>query len=431
MNFLSKAWLIVLPTIFLHSANANALADQRLNQTYQKAMETLTKTQQTALRDAQRAWLNYRDVNCKISNELLKEDTSACQTRLAHTQIKNLESLITGKDIFTITEQKQTAQQDLALTTYGEVTKKALTQLQAEIRKINSTKYPQQFSELERHYQNSQKLYCLALTEATAIYPNNCAAQFTLGYMSDVSNFLPNPSMQNILYNFVNKGVRQYKTTGTLSPEAYRYRRGDTTLAEAYYYFDERYGLDLLEKLSGQSIYITSPHKNFELTTGEYTQMGRYNPRFLQWVHQQLKLVRQNQSINVNGLDIPEHIRETVHLYLFTGFQLQKNPKAKEALITFTEKMICTDKDDFYDYLDQKNDHDLGRLRKKANLFVGDEYSPLHAMRFWGRRGVDGTDQLFFDLLVELFEIIEPQSIQQIKSAAQSGVGTYQAREDR
>lgn len=40
--------------------------DALLNQSYQEAMDRLTPEVQTALRDAQRAWISYRDAQCDM-----------------------------------------------------------------------------------------------------------------------------------------------------------------------------------------------------------------------------------------------------------------------------------------------------------------------------------------------------------------------------
>ena len=40
--------------------------DSRLNSAYKKAMAGLEGPQQTQLREAQRAWIKYRDTNCKL-----------------------------------------------------------------------------------------------------------------------------------------------------------------------------------------------------------------------------------------------------------------------------------------------------------------------------------------------------------------------------
>ncbi|CAI8798997.1 LprI domain-containing protein [Pseudomonas donghuensis] len=40
--------------------------DSRLNSAYKKAMAALEGPQQTQLREAQRAWIKYRDANCNL-----------------------------------------------------------------------------------------------------------------------------------------------------------------------------------------------------------------------------------------------------------------------------------------------------------------------------------------------------------------------------
>ncbi|MFI8748122.1 lysozyme inhibitor LprI family protein [Pseudomonas sp. NPDC077186] len=44
--------------------------DARLNQNYKAAMQALTPTQQTQLRDAQRLWIKFRDADCALLGSL-------------------------------------------------------------------------------------------------------------------------------------------------------------------------------------------------------------------------------------------------------------------------------------------------------------------------------------------------------------------------
>lgn len=44
--------------------------DARLNQNYKAAMQALTPTKQTQLRDAQRLWIKFRDAECTLLGSL-------------------------------------------------------------------------------------------------------------------------------------------------------------------------------------------------------------------------------------------------------------------------------------------------------------------------------------------------------------------------
>lgn len=44
--------------------------DARLNQNYKAAMQALTPAQQTQLRDAQRLWIKFRDIDCALLGSL-------------------------------------------------------------------------------------------------------------------------------------------------------------------------------------------------------------------------------------------------------------------------------------------------------------------------------------------------------------------------
>ncbi|QKF73852.1 LprI family protein (DUF1311 domain) [Aliarcobacter faecis] len=44
------------------------LEDKRLNQAYKKAMQTIKKDKRDELKEVQRAWIKYRDLNCNFNS---------------------------------------------------------------------------------------------------------------------------------------------------------------------------------------------------------------------------------------------------------------------------------------------------------------------------------------------------------------------------
>lgn len=72
--------------------------DTRLNQSYKTAMNSLEQPQQVKLRDAQRAWVKYRDANCTMyygmtGGTIDQLNGSGCEVDMTKQRADELEKL--------------------------------------------------------------------------------------------------------------------------------------------------------------------------------------------------------------------------------------------------------------------------------------------------------------------------------------------------
>ncbi|MDE1937695.1 MAG: lysozyme inhibitor LprI family protein [Alphaproteobacteria bacterium] len=73
-------------------------ADQRLNQAYRQTMATLDDTSRERLRNAQRAWIGFRDRQCNAETAQNRGGSmfpmlySGCMTRLTNARTRELQS---------------------------------------------------------------------------------------------------------------------------------------------------------------------------------------------------------------------------------------------------------------------------------------------------------------------------------------------------
>ncbi|MBF0495448.1 MAG: DUF1311 domain-containing protein [Deltaproteobacteria bacterium] len=69
-------------------------ADQELNQVYAEAMKHLTEPQKQKLKEAQRAWLKYRDTNFEFVKELNRDSGTYASIELADYQATMVEKRV-------------------------------------------------------------------------------------------------------------------------------------------------------------------------------------------------------------------------------------------------------------------------------------------------------------------------------------------------
>ncbi len=78
----------------------HAAWDGRLNTAYQAVMNRLEGAQKTALRDAQRAWIAYRDANCAFyaagEGTIAQIETAVCMYALTRQRAEEMEMLAGG-----------------------------------------------------------------------------------------------------------------------------------------------------------------------------------------------------------------------------------------------------------------------------------------------------------------------------------------------
>jgi len=73
--------------------------DARLNQNYKAAMQALTPSQQTQLRDAQRLWIKFRDADCALLGSLTggsidRINSASCFLDMTKQRADGLERLV-------------------------------------------------------------------------------------------------------------------------------------------------------------------------------------------------------------------------------------------------------------------------------------------------------------------------------------------------
>lgn len=86
------------------AAQAYAQADRELNELYKKYMARLSDEQQRQLRDAQLAWIRFRDLSCGFESAGVKGGStypfvlSSCLARMTRARVQQLGALANCKE---------------------------------------------------------------------------------------------------------------------------------------------------------------------------------------------------------------------------------------------------------------------------------------------------------------------------------------------
>lgn len=92
---------------------AYSSADNELNVVYRQIRKQLSKTDKTALLNAQRAWLSYRDLNCQAESiqDLIKRQS--CLTRMTKMRVEELRTAYFSEHLQASSEPEDFSHQNL------------------------------------------------------------------------------------------------------------------------------------------------------------------------------------------------------------------------------------------------------------------------------------------------------------------------------
>ena len=178
-------------------------------------------------------------------------------------------------------------------------------------------------------------------------------------------------------------------------------------------YAKAQFGLNVaqLEKLSGQNIFRSGPHRDGELDLKAKGDFGHYNPAFLKWALQNgipgqhdAKLRKELQPV------YDKFLRRTARNFFRAHQLLQAMPKrAAKARDGYVEKMAA--EEDAGDWLQEFFRPEADRMDKAGH----DWYEINVALGFWVRRELDGSAKEFQALLAALLQTHDAAWLKQQK----------------
>jgi hypothetical protein len=167
-----------------------------------------------------------------------------------------------------------------------------------------------------------------------------------------------------------------------------------------YAQFKTKLGRQMLEKIVGHKAFIKGPHAD-TLNLKSLTEFGHYNPKFLKKLNTQLKTLYTKKTFvekfqDFYDRELQDYLRVHYQAHNFIKYNpeyktdylnhiehYKKNPELGEQGLSPTYEMY----DSFYHFGTNMKDDGY------------DVYEAHSCPSFWMRRSIDGTSELFFELL--------------------------------
>ena len=163
----------------------------------------------------------------------------------------------------------------------------------------------------------------------------------------------------------------------------------------------------------GRAIWLRGPHNNLELDLHNPADFGHYNPTFVEWLRSNARFVLSKRAfVDLTRPLFDRFLLSLVKLYYITYQYLRTNPKILRSLCESFENGLRDGT------LPQQYYYGIAWVTSR-NVSEGDEIGAMMvslsrdckldsnvactSVYFWVRRTLDGTAELFFSLVVDLF----------------------------
>jgi hypothetical protein len=170
-----------------------------------------------------------------------------------------------------------------------------------------------------------------------------------------------------------------------------------------------------LESISGHKVFNSSPHINDTIVrTNE--DFGRYNPRFLDWVLENVLPVTSYPEVKkVTEKTYIDYFSKSAKTYYLVYLQLQlendDNTKIRSHITKSIEDKKYYSYEDYYYYPNER----FEKIPHKGKLIKVNGNISKTAVPFWIRREIDGTSGQFIQALEKVFMAYEPEFLDYIK----------------
>lgn len=204
----------------------------------------------------------------------------------------------------------------------------------------------------------------------------------------------------------------------------------------------KRIGMRDVVSQYGKPIFLDGPHTQTVLNLESSVQFGHYDPAFLIWLEQNLDiLVADMDFVDSTRPMVNRYLLATVELYLSSYYYLLHNSEVRdEILLEYMLQYQGRSLDDhhhaafFVPSLRKENTHWDGKTKSEqylwyypeattqwdwilTNLNEQWEYVPVgSSIFFWIRRSIDGTDQLFLELMTKFYQAYDLEGWQKIEN---------------
>jgi len=183
----------------------------------------------------------------------------------------------------------------------------------------------------------------------------------------------------------------------------------DAGVRSKYFCLKSEFNLDIIKKLSGESVFVKGPHTS-DINYSSIKEFGYYNPKFLSILETTLTDLSKNDKFKQLAQKIyDKEFKNTVRIYYLAYKYINEDSKQKkkiqkEYLAKISNSTEGQDYTNDPSYYLQEQFRDFSETNEKLGY---DVYEGFTAPGFWIRRAIDGTEAEFYKLLTQGMEIFD------------------------
>jgi hypothetical protein len=191
-----------------------------------------------------------------------------------------------------------------------------------------------------------------------------------------------------------------------------------------YHTFKPLLSLKKLQSLAPAAIFISGPHgEEFNLDSSD--EFGKYNPEFIDWLHQTAISFKQNKLLKKLAQAFYNHkLKDLARVYYWASQYWEEHPSEKERTITKYRLIIIDYNASGFDVNrwqevryrlwqeDSTSEGPYSFFAERNNSFQSTSphiISQYIALGFWIRRHMDQTTDKFNELLLEILQTYDAQ----------------------
>ena len=186
-----------------------------------------------------------------------------------------------------------------------------------------------------------------------------------------------------------------------------------------------------LMKLFGKKIFVSGPHNDGELDLHNSKSFGHYNPLFVKWLRTNIRfLISRDNFRKSTEVLFHKYVNRLVAIYYASYHILRQNPNVCNQLSKNYLDRIASESLNPLHYwgiswvAKKESDDPVAKMMYQLKKVSRDPNTASSAIYFWIRRMEDGTADLFFSLIVDVFVAYNYDSYRIINKAVKWDVET-------
>jgi len=186
----------------------------------------------------------------------------------------------------------------------------------------------------------------------------------------------------------------------------------DTGVRGKYYRLQSILGIAVLEKLTGEKVFLSGLHTKGKLNFQSKTDFGKYNPKFIMAVMKSVKEITADKKFYPVGETIYNKYMKRIARSYYRAYLHVSAVDSAEIIEKYKKQMILKAPEECDEYGCSPSYFLQEQFTAFANSLDGTDADYIESLTtpgFWIRRKIDGTDPLFFDLLTIVIKVYDKE----------------------